>query len=389
MASTLGPFALSLSLALTAAAVTAAAGPARVRPARTKHLKVYHQPGRFGGWPANHGIWSWGDEILVGFGAGYHKDLGNERHNIDRERPEHHLLARSLDGGETWKIEDPSVNGDLIPVGEALHGVTPTGQVERPWTDCPGGVPFTHPDFAMTLRMTNGGGGPSRFYYSTNRGHRWRGPFRLPDLDGRPLAPRTDYLVNGPSDCHIFVTASKAGGGEGRAVAARTTDGGKSWKFLGWMTPEPVEGYTIMPSTIRLGPNELLSAIRRRTATRRDLALCRSTDNGRTWVEEAPSPTPDLGEGNPASMIRLKDGRICLTYGYRKAPFGVRARLSSDGGRTWGPELTLRDDAGNRDVGYPRTVQRANGDLVTIYYIWDKESAPERYIGATIWTAPG
>ena len=66
------------------------------------HVKVYAERGRFGGWPANHGIWSWGNEILVGFSAGYHKDLGLERHNIDREKPEEHLLARSLDGGMTW-----------------------------------------------------------------------------------------------------------------------------------------------------------------------------------------------------------------------------------------------------------------------------------------------
>ena len=41
-----------------------------------QNVDVYRVPGRFGGWPANHGIWSWGDEILVGFGAGYYKDLG-------------------------------------------------------------------------------------------------------------------------------------------------------------------------------------------------------------------------------------------------------------------------------------------------------------------------
>src|SRR5258708_2812385 len=41
-----------------------------------KHVKVYSEPGRFGGWPANHGIWAWGNEILVGFSAGYYKDLG-------------------------------------------------------------------------------------------------------------------------------------------------------------------------------------------------------------------------------------------------------------------------------------------------------------------------
>ena len=53
-----------------------------------RHVSVYDRDGRFGGWPANHGIWSWGDEILVGFSAGYYKDLGPDRHAIDRERPQ-------------------------------------------------------------------------------------------------------------------------------------------------------------------------------------------------------------------------------------------------------------------------------------------------------------
>ena len=34
------------------------------------HVAVYDVDGRFGGWPANHGVWSWGNEILVGFSAG-------------------------------------------------------------------------------------------------------------------------------------------------------------------------------------------------------------------------------------------------------------------------------------------------------------------------------
>src|SRR5262249_48865994 len=80
------------------------AGPAQARDVAVEHMKVYHQKGRFGGWPANHGIWAWGDEILVGFSAGYHKDLGPARPNIDRDRPEEHLLARSKDGGKTWSL---------------------------------------------------------------------------------------------------------------------------------------------------------------------------------------------------------------------------------------------------------------------------------------------
>ena len=47
---------------------------------------VHKQAGRFGGWPANNGIWSWGNEIVVGFKLGYFKP--NERgHAIDPARP--------------------------------------------------------------------------------------------------------------------------------------------------------------------------------------------------------------------------------------------------------------------------------------------------------------
>ena len=67
---------------------------------------------RFAGWPANHGIWAWGDEILVGFSRGTYKDLG-PYHHIDREQPEEHLLARSLDGGLTWTVEEPRPPGVL------------------------------------------------------------------------------------------------------------------------------------------------------------------------------------------------------------------------------------------------------------------------------------
>ncbi len=32
---------------------------------------MYFNSGRFGGWPTNHGIWSWGNEIVVGFSAAH------------------------------------------------------------------------------------------------------------------------------------------------------------------------------------------------------------------------------------------------------------------------------------------------------------------------------
>ena len=44
----------------------------------------------------------------------------------------------------------------------------------------------------------------------------------------------------------------------------------------------------------------------------------------------------------------------------------------------------LRSDGGNDDLGYPRSVQRPDGKVVTIYY-YNVDKAKERFIAATIW----
>ncbi len=372
---------LTLGLLASLASPTQATQPTGARAVSVRHVPVYAVEGRFGGWPANHGMWSWGDEIVVGFSAGYYKDLG-DRHHIDRERPEEHLLARTLDGGETWTIENPAEKGALIPVGEALHGVTPPGLKEKAWLDCPGGIDFTHPDFCLAVRMTSAHSGPARFYYSTDRGHNWEGPFRLPMFGQAGLAPRTDYVVNGKHDCMLFMTAAKSNGREGRPLCVRTTDGGRTFKLVGWIGPEPT-GFAIMPSTVRLDDNELLSAIRRREGPRRWIEAYRSSDNGMSWRLDTVA-APDLGAGNPPSMIRLRDGRVCLTYGYRDQPFGIRARLSDHSGRSWQREIILRDDGGGTDLGYPRSAQRADGKVVTVYYFHEQPTSA-RYVAATIW----
>jgi hypothetical protein len=271
----------------------------------------------------------------------------------------------------------------LVGTAGMRHGTVPPDCTEPEPVDCPGGIDFTHTDFALTCRMAGVHTGVSRFYYSYDRGHTWKGPFRLPLFEQKGIAARTDYVVNGPRDCMLFLTASKSDNREGRPICVRTTDGGKTWKFVSFMGPEP-KGYAIMPSTVRLGEKELLSAIRRREGAKAWIETYRSLDNGGGWKLDT-VPAPDLGEGNPPSMIRLSDGRICLTYGQRAEPFGIRARLSKDGGRTWGDEITLREDGGGRDLGYPRSVQRADGKVVTVYYLWDRKTGPERYVAATIW----
>jgi hypothetical protein len=68
-------------LAQSAALLASASTSAR---SRIEHVDVWRHAGRYGGWPANHGMWSWGDEFLVGFTAGVLKTGDPMRHPIDR-----------------------------------------------------------------------------------------------------------------------------------------------------------------------------------------------------------------------------------------------------------------------------------------------------------------
>lgn len=90
-----------------------------------------------------------------------------------------------------------------------------------------------------------------------------------------------------------------------------------------------------------------------------------SDDNGSTWAE--PFRTPYWGF--PPHLLQLSDGRVVVTYGHRRPPYGQRAAVSDDG-VTWLPEneFILRDDAPNTDLGYPVSIELDPGRILTIYY---------------------
>jgi hypothetical protein len=181
----------------------------------------------------------------------------------------------------------------------------------------------------------------------------------------------------------LFITAAKSDGKEGRPLCVRTTDGGATWDLVSWIGPEP-EGFSIMPASVRLSSSEILVVTRHREGPKRWIGAYLSQDNGKSW-QRLNDPVSDAGIGNPAALIRLQDGRLCLIYGFRAEPHGIRARLSSDQGRSWSGDVVLRADGANRDIGYARAVQRPDGKIVVVYYFNDLESGPERYIAATIW----
>ncbi len=349
------------------------------------HVKVFSQKGRFGGWPATHGIWAWGNEILVGFTSGVYEDRG-ERHHIATDQPVRHMQARSKDGGMTWRIEDPNSKRQLLPEGHGLHGQELPGVPLPPWQASPTDIRFAHPDFAMALKLNDIHTGPSRFYLSYNRGHDWSGPYRVPAINGLEIAARTDYLINSDASCFLFLTAAKADHREGRPFVAHLDKHGKDWKFHSWINESP-QGFSIMPASLRLSETELFTVVRHRSERGRMLRAYRSKDNGRSWIREA-DPVEDLGAGNPPSLVQLPSGELCIAYGVRAKPYRICVKLSRDHGHTWGSEIVLRDDGSSTDIGYPRAVVRPDGKVVVVYYFSDAVTGPERYIAATLWTPP-
>jgi len=242
--------------------------------------------------------------------------------------------------------------------------------------------------------------GDGSFHVSYDRGRTWQGPFSLPTFFGRQLTARTDYLVTGPGECLFFLSVKEPlvqAGIQDRAFCARTDDGGRTFEFLGWMTGEPLGVRSVMPSTVRLSGAHLASALRRRLdfnlpgpdIRQNWIDVYESSDGGTTWEFLSKVADTDPGNeghrnGNPPGMAKLEDGKLVVTYGFRGVPYGIRARISNDGGHTWGGEIHLRDDGRTWDLGYTRTVVRPDGKLVTIYYYTTKE-IPEQHISATIW----
>lgn len=363
-----------------------------------KHVTVHREPGRYAGWPANYGIWAWGDEIVVVFTRGYVNPAGGF-HARDTTRPFLPVQARSLDGGLTWETAPMPCD---LPGGRGLSAdehmdpelraatALANGCENRP-AACPGDVDFTHPDLALMCARTGlGAGTVAWFYLSTDRCHTWRGPYALPDFGLPGVEARTDYLVSGPRTCSLFLTATKDSGGEGGHVfMARTTDGGATWRYVARVTPEYDDGWAIMPSSVRLDSGRIVTAVRCSGAgpsvtAKKWIDLYASDDDGVTW-RYLGRPAPDMGRGgNPPALVKLPDGRLCLVYGYRNPPYALRARLSADDGESWGDEVTLREGAGNHDLGYPRVIVRPDGAVVAAYY-WNDAADGERYIAATVW----
>ena len=97
------------------------------------------------------------------------------------------------------------------------------------------------------------------------------------------------------------------------------------------------------------------------------VATCESTDGGKTFTKFKRIIGED--DGAPPHLMIHSSGKLILVYACRaEGRRGIRVRISEDGGRSFGEEYRLSEDSETLDLGYPASVERNDGSILTVYY---------------------
>ena len=138
----------------------------------------------------------------------------------------------------------------------------------------------------------------------------------------------------------------------------RSRDGGATFS-----TPTLVaRGYS-ESAFVELPGGDLVGALR--ATDDGSLAVARSDDGGRSFTSPARITRPNE---HPGDLVVLADGRLLLVFGQRNPPCGVAARLSDDGGRTFGEALVVWAESPTQDCGYPSAVRLPDGRILIAFY---------------------
>ncbi len=337
---------------------------------KVTHNIVAYDELSFYGWPANHGIWKFNNELLVGFEKGIHHYNGPGVHALDRTKPTLRMFARFRP--ETgWVHEYP----EIPPI--CYENTEPLPDVPADLLTAESGL----------YLMPSGWDGNvfTQFMVTNNSGKSWEGPFRIPDFGLVGVSARTDYLV---CDGYFLLamTGVKPDGYEGMSFAAKLTFDGQ-WEMLGIMGETPPKGdFRIMPAIAALHDGSLLAIARYASEnepgfTQLDVYL--SSDEGKTWDYETKLAfiENDMSGGSPPALCSLADGTVMLAFFRRQEPHGLFITTTRDG-KKWSEPKALRTDAVNTDIGYPRIAVLDN-EVHILYYYNLGEEAP-RFVADTV-----
>ena len=194
---------------------------------------------------------------------------------------------------------------------------------------------------------------------STDGGMTWSAPYRVPA--NSPHGPTS--LADG----RLLYAGKQLWQPDQKVGVCESSDDGKTWRWLAEIAPRPGDRAAEYHElhAVQAANGHVIVHIRNHNAANGGETLqTESGDGGRTW-----SAPHAIGVwGLPSHLLRLRDGRLLMSYGYRRAPFGNQSRISADHGGTWSEPMMISDDGAGGDLGYPATVELDGGKFLTVWY---------------------
>lgn len=353
------------------------------KPEKVKEMKdsiIYCKANMFASWPFNTGMWRVADDnILVSFIA--HECDYTIPENLDHTRIETYgkiVSMRTRDRGATW-VEGGIIADNVRTSDEAVYGRQPTIEPadfsdSKTLLTC-----WTAPNSAVSYASC-------WIKISRDGGESWGETSSLPSFIFPRMQGRPSYILRPDGALLLMLTARSKNDPYDRPIVYASFDGGVHWTFINYIAGSNTYRM-ICPSPILLKNGRILAAIRCKPSSYSAWTeVYVSDDGGGCW--SFLSRVNDSGA--PGHLVLLKDDRIVCVYGYRRPPYGIRLRISSDQGKTWGQEWILRDDGANVDLGYPRGVELENNQMLVSYYFNSQkdENRGIRHIASTLFTVP-
>ncbi len=325
---------------------------------------ISQQPQLYHGWPTL-ARRSNGDLLLVCSG-------GREAHVCPFGRVE---LMRSHDSGQSWCWPEVVMDG---PIDDRDAGVLETDKGTLLATT------FTSLAYEPILTRAEQEGN-----WPEDRLARWQAAHRRVDDEARKRAlgvwmirstdggvtwsGRFDSLVNSPhgpvqlTDGRLLYAGKELWRGENRIGICESTDDGQTWNWLATIPTRQGDDHRSYHElhAVEASDGHLIVQLRNHNRLNSGETLqCESEDRGKSWTE----PHSIGVWGLPSHLLRLQDGRLLMTYGHRRPPYGNQARVSADHGGTWSEPVIISGDGAGGDLGYPSSVQLDDGSLVTAWY---------------------
>ncbi len=331
-----------------------------------------------------------GGELIVAFRRAPNRQALGEGGNSHTDPNSYLVLVRSKDG-ETWTREpeliyahpfggsqDPCLlqlrDKSLLCTSYGWALVRPEGlpNLKKPY--------FPAGDFVFL------GGYILR---SDNGGKSWKGPYYPPKIPpetlfnalGDPLpAYNRGALYESKSGKILWVVAGSDPDVKGKSSVHLLVSGdkGMSWQYSSPVASDDKASFN-EASVYETPGGDIVAFLR--TANMDDQAcIARSKDGGKTF-----EAYQKMGfRGHPLNAIQLPDKRVLLTYGYRHPPYGIRARILNSECTDFdsAPEIILRDDGGNGDLGYSWPVMMDKNRILVTYYFNRNDGT--RHIAGTI-----